>query len=210
MIYFWSVLGLIFFIIIIALILILWTNTVISIKYINGNFSLKIKNMFYVYNYPSVKKTKPSNLTECERTPNDANIKEDENSKDENKNKKLLESLKNLDTIKNILTLIKDIVRLMRYKLKIEKLKIKVDYGNGDASNTGTFCGIFWTGYGVILPILINYFRLENPSVQFNPWFNSKICEIKFESIIKVKIGHIINTLIISGINYFKRKLKTK
>lgn len=124
----------------------------------------------------------------------------------------ILNSFKGFDKDKkDTLILVKDIlyylVKYLRYKLYINKFRLSIDYGSGDAADTGIACGAFWTGYGVLLPILSNYFYLSTPSVRFTPWFNNEILEIGFESIIQVKLGHIINAIILSAVKYFKKHL---
>ncbi len=88
----------------------------------------------------------------------------------------------NVETIKIIKNL----------KLEIESLKLKINIGIEDAIATSYLVAIIASILSIILPHLVKKEDIKNIKYEINPIYNTLIFNLKLDSIINLKIVHII------------------
>ncbi|MCI8361560.1 MAG: hypothetical protein HFJ41_00060 [Clostridia bacterium] len=88
----------------------------------------------------------------------------------------------NVETIKIIKNL----------KLEIESLKLKINMGIEDAIATSYLVAIIASILSIILPHLVKKEDIKNIKYEINPIYNTLIFNLKLDSIINLKIVHII------------------
>ncbi|GAA0780187.1 DUF2953 domain-containing protein [Hathewaya limosa] len=84
---------------------------------------------------------------------------------------------------------------IFKKKLKA-KLKANIDYGFGDACETGISYGLFWVGIDTLLNYLTQYFKFKECDINVKPYFNEKKLNLVIESIIYLNLVKIIYILI--------------
>lgn len=89
-----------------------------------------------------------------------------------------------LETIKNI-------------KIKISKLNLRIDLGTEDAILTSYLIAIIASLIGIILPHIVQNNKIDNCKYIINPIYqNRNIYHISLNSIISIKIVHIIYSML--------------
>lgn len=116
------------------------------------------------------------------------------------------------DTYSQALSLIKTFLSKMRRRITAENVRIVLDFGTGDAANTGMLYGAIWSLFGSIYPIINRYIIGDFPTLDITPDFYEKRFDIKFKSIIKVRPVHIINAAAVTfakfGLTYLKNNFR--
>ncbi len=77
-------------------------------------------------------------------------------------------------------------------KLEIESLKLKINMGIEDAIATSYLVAIIASILSIILPHLVKKEDIKNIKYEINPIYNTLIFNLKLDSIINLKIVHII------------------
>ena len=127
----------------------------------------------------------------------------------EKKNKTKKSNSKDFKTFKNIVKEL-EYVELMKYiwnKLKIEKLEFETTIGTTNPFVSAMLYGLVWNIVGTITGYLFMYKNIEKLDIDILPIFEENRLDIKFDCIIKIKIVHIINTLI-KSIKLYKGGVK--
>ncbi|MDR1392131.1 MAG: DUF2953 domain-containing protein [Clostridiales bacterium] len=102
----------------------------------------------------------------------------------------------------------KEILRLifvkMRHKVEIEKFDLKVKMGAGNASTTGVVYGAAWGFYSSLYAFLSHCFYIKKQSFEIVPDFYNKKLDFEIETIIKVRLLHVIRAILKSSLIYLK------
>ena len=175
MIALWVISGIVLLILIFTGFL-LFAKTSVYISYTDEKLSIKFRNgiLRYTLNPNPKKEKKP-------REVNRENI-----AKEVDKKKKRLTDNK---------TFLWTLLREMRFRVKVVKTKIQVDFGTGDPADTGILYGIIWAAVGNIYQVFNQYIIFDFPETEINPDFENKIFKTRFEGIIRVRLVHIITAL---------------
>lgn len=116
------------------------------------------------------------------------------------------------ETYSDIITIIKKLFGHLRYKVQIPVIRIKMEYGTGDAAATGMLYGSIWGAVSALYPIACRWARISYPTLDITPDFYGKRFNIEAQSIIKVRPAHIISALFTAlrmpNFTYLKDKLK--
>ena len=171
-----------FLIIVLILMLVCWllyAETKVEIKYKDKKLCLVIKNGFLkIKIYPKTGKKTDS--------------KRNNESKSEAESKITALKKKYKDNKK----IIKIFLRTMRYRMKVEKLYLRLDFGTGNAAATGMLYGVVWGMITGAYKVLHLFFNIDFPKTEIVPDFQNSKFDFTFEGIVKVRLVHIINTLI--------------
>lgn len=122
---------------------------------------------------------------------NDKKIRKISNSKQLEKiDLKAIE--KNVKFNKETIEIIKNI------KIKISKLNLRIDLGTEDAILTSYLIAIIASIIGIILPHIVHKNKINNCKYIVNPIYqNRNIYHVNLDSIISIKIVHIIYSILI-------------
>lgn len=116
------------------------------------------------------------------------------------------------ETYSDIITIIKKFFGRLRYKVQIPVVRVKMEYGTGDAAVTGMLYGSIWGLVGTLYPIISGWAHTSYPTLDITPDFYGKRFNIETRSIIKVRPAHIISALFaalsIQDFTYLKDKFK--
>ncbi len=193
MIIFWIVLALI----IGFLVIILFTDTKLILKYRDGNLAIIIKNTFLRI------KINPQRLAEFRKKEN-KNDKKDEATEENGIFKKIEELKSKYNKSKEMIEVFAE---CMKYKISFSEIHIYVQYGTGNAATTGMAYGAIWTLIGNVYSYLCRHFSITFPDVVLDADFNGKpVFKADIEGIIKLKFVHIIIATIRSLKIYKKHK----
>lgn len=88
----------------------------------------------------------------------------------------------------------------LRYKLSVPLLRIDIDIGLDNPTNTGMAYSSIWGIVGITYPLLTRYMHIVYPTISVTPDFYGKRFRLDAESIIKVRPAHIINALVKQGL----------
>lgn len=77
-------------------------------------------------------------------------------------------------------------------KLKIESLKLEINIGIEDAIYTSYAVAIIASILSILLPHLVKKQDIEKVKYEINPIYNTLLFNLKLDSIISIKIVHII------------------
>ena len=114
--------------------------------------------------------------------------------------KKVYESnrFKNVDfnKLKEVLPSNRETLRILK-KLtpKIEKLNLEANLGMEDASLTSYTVGVIASLVGIILPHIVKEMNHKKIRYVVNPIYNKNLFNIYLDSIISLKIVHVINVI---------------
>ena len=116
------------------------------------------------------------------------------------------------ETYSDIITIIKKLFGHLRYKVQIPVVRVKMEYGTGDAAATGMLYGSIWGAVSTLYPIACRWAHISYPTLDITPDFYGKRFNIEVQSIIKVRPAHIISALFTAlrmpNFTYLKDKLK--
>lgn len=87
-------------------------------------------------------------------------------------------------------------LKAMRYRVKINKLEIGLEYGTGNAATTGMLYGVIWGLITGAYNLLTVFFNMEFPKAEISPDFQKSKFDFTFNGILRVRLVHIINALI--------------
>lgn len=92
----------------------------------------------------------------------------------------------------------KDAVEMIKnIKIKVSKLKLRIDLGLEDAIITSYLIAIISSIIGIILPHIVEKNKLDNISYNINPIYKNKNeYQISLNCIIRIKIVHIIYNIV--------------
>lgn len=111
--------------------------------------------------------------------------------------------------IKNKVNINKYILQILK-QLKIKQLKLIIDIGSQDAVLTAYIVGILSSLIGIILPHITNQKDIKNCIYIVNPIYkNENKYNISLDSIIQIKIVHIIYSMLILGKKGMKKDERT-
>ncbi|AWZ48290.1 hypothetical protein C3495_05410 [Clostridiaceae bacterium 14S0207] len=135
------------------------------------------------------------------------------NKPNRNKNKEDSKELKDF-SFKKLLKRIfregsKEFNYIFKNKLKV-KLKANIDFGFGDACETGISYGLLWAGIDTFLNYLTQYFTFKECNIDVKPYFNEKKLNLALEGIIYLNLVKIIYILIEFTIIKKKQKRRKK
>lgn len=175
MIVLWIILGILLFVLLFA-VCVLFSKTKVYISYKNDELKVKLRNGLIRY---TIKNTDKESKKKEEPTKESI-------SDNVEKTKHKLSDKKSF-----VWTLLKE----MRYKIEVVKVKISVKYGTGDPADTGFLYGVIWAAIGNLYQLFNRYLVFDFPETIIEPDFENKVFTGEFESIIKVKLVHIIIAL---------------
>lgn len=167
----------VFLILILSLLYTIFSKSKVYLSYKGETIKIRVQNGLIRYTLKQIDRTDEEKKEVTKETI----------EKDIDKKKKLLTNKKSFWWT---------ILREMRFRIEVVKTKIKIDYGTGDPADTGILYGIIWAVIGNLYQVFNQYLVFDFPETQINPDFENKIFEIEFESIIKVRLVHIINALL--------------
>lgn len=167
----------------IVVVLLLFSETTVDIGYKDKKLTVLIKNGFLkIRLYPKTNKT----------------AENEKNEKKENSEKSYAE--RKIDGIKEKYEDYKKIIHLflksMRYRIKVKKLELGLEYGTGSAASTGVLYGVIWGLISGAYNTLSLFFDLKYPKVEIVPDFQKSKFDFTFSGILRVRLVHIINALI--------------
>ncbi len=114
------------------------------------------------------------------------------------------------DAYSETIDIVKKIFGKLRYKIKVTALRVKLEYGTGNAATTGMLYGGIWQLTGILYPIASSWVKIVYPTLDITPDFYGKRFDIEVQSIIKVRPAHIISAsfspLLSPAITYLKNK----
>lgn len=113
-------------------------------------------------------------------------------------NSKQLEKI-DLKAIEKNIKLNKAIIQTIKnMKIKISKLNLRIDIGTEDAILTSYLIAIIASLIGIILPHIVKNNKINNCKYIVNPIYqNRNIYHVNLDSIISIKIVHIIYSMLI-------------
>ncbi len=91
---------------------------------------------------------------------------------------------------KNILL---PVLRYVKRRTNIREFELKLDFGLGDAAETGILYGIVWIVIGNMMMLIRGNLGGNKPSISIIPVFAKIHLGVDFTCIISIKLGHIIN-----------------
>lgn len=95
----------------------------------------------------------------------------------------------------------------MRYKIIMERLDIYIRYGTGSPDKTGIAYGAMHAGVGSIDPLIAKYIKCKSHIMLYlDPDYVNKVFEFEVGAVFKLRLGHLINALIIAFVSYVMRK----
>jgi hypothetical protein len=106
--------------------------------------------------------------------------------------------------------LICDIKKYLKTRLFLNKFRLNICEGTGNACYTGIICGILWSLTGMLTSGMSNLFKTYEKCVSIRPDFNLKVFNVDLCCIFHIKLVHIIVVLIKIFSNRFKEKYKIK
>ncbi len=116
------------------------------------------------------------------------------------------------ETYSDIIAVIKKLFGHLRYKVQIPVVRVKMEYGTGDAAATGMLYGSIWGAVSALYPVACRWAHLSYPILDITPDFYGKRFNLEAQSIIKVRPAHIISALFTAlrmpNFTYLKDKLK--
>lgn len=116
------------------------------------------------------------------------------------------------ETYSDIIAVIKKLFEHLRYKVQFPVVRVKMEYGTGDAAATGMLYGSIWGAVSTFYPIACRWARISYPTLDITPDFYGKRFNIEAQSIIKVRPAHIISALFTAlrtpNFTYLKDKFK--
>lgn len=158
---------------------VLFTETKVEIKYKDKKLCLVLKNGFFkIKLFPKIDKKK----TEYKKG-------QEEKSEAERKIDEVKEKYKEYKELINIF------LRTMRYRIKISKFEIGLEYGTGNAATTGMLYGVIWGLITGAFNTLRLFFNIDFPKTEIVPDFQNSKFDFTFSGILRVRLVHIINTL---------------
>ena len=167
----------------IVVVLLLFSEITVDIEYKDKKLTVLIKNGFLrIRLYPKT----------------DKNTEKEKKDKNENSEKSYAE--RTIDGIKEKYEEYKKIIHLflksMRYRIKVKKLEMGLEYGTGNAATTGILYGVIWGLISGAYNTLSLFFNMEYPKVEIVPDFQKSKFDFTFSGILRVRLVHIINALI--------------
>jgi len=175
-----KILFLIIVLIVAFVLLLLFAETKVEIEYREKKLCLIIKNSFLklkLFPKTDKKKTKQTN-------------EKSEKSEAEKKVDGIKKKYKEYKKIINIF------LKTMRYRIKITKLEMGLEFGTGNAATTGMLYGVIWGLVTGAYNTLSLFFNIDFPKTEIVPDFQKSRFDLTFSGIFKVRLVHIINTLI--------------
>ena len=98
-----------------------------------------------------------------------------------------------LNKVKQTIPITVETLKIIKsLKLEIERLKLKINMGIEDAIATSYLVAIIASILSIILPHLVKKEDIKNIKYEINPIYNTLIFNLKLDSIINLKIVHII------------------
>lgn len=99
----------------------------------------------------------------------------------------------------------------MRYKIRLDRLDIYIRYGSGEPDKTGIAYGAMYAGAGSLTPLIKKYIKTDGgPRLFLDPNYVSKVFDYEVGAVIKTRLAHIINAIIVGVVSYKFRKRKRK
>ena len=99
----------------------------------------------------------------------------------------------------------------MRYKIRLDRLDIYIRYGSGEPDKTGIAYGAMYAGVGSLTPLIKKYIKTDGgPRLFLDPNYVSKMFDYEVGALIKTRLAHIINAIIVGVVSYKLRKRKRK
>lgn len=96
----------------------------------------------------------------------------------------------------------KETINVLKHiKLKIEEFKLKMNIGTEDAVLTSYIVAIIASILSIILPQLVDKKDIKKCKYIINPIYNNNLLNLHLDSIISIKIVHIIYAVIYFIIN---------
>ena len=185
-----KVLLLIIALIVAFILYVLFTETKVEIKYKDKKLCLSSKNGFLkIKLYPKTDKNKAKSVKG-----------QDEKSEAERKIDGVKKKYKEYKELINIF------LRTMRHRIKISKFDIGLEFGTGNAATTGILYGVIWGLVTGTFNTLKLFFNIDFPKTEIVPDFQNSKFDFTFNGILRVRLVHIINTLI--KIYFRSKKLK--
>ena len=88
------------------------------------------------------------------------------------------------------------LLRASEYDVVISDVRIRLNYGTGDAATTGMAYGVIWAVIGAVYGIGCEYFSISFPEVEIEPNYNEPVFDGEISGIIAVRLVHIINIIL--------------
>lgn len=88
-------------------------------------------------------------------------------------------------------------------KLRAEKIYLAVDFGYGDAAQTGILTGGVWAGIYNVIALFARVIRINEPQISVTPHYNEEMCAIDGECIISGHVVNLISMVASIGIGYY-------
>lgn len=85
-----------------------------------------------------------------------------------------------------------------------EKIKISINFGTGDAAQTGILTGTIWAGVYNVIAFVSKIITVSQPFVDVIPAYNEQKCELKGECIITCRLANLIGIVVSIGMSYLK------
>lgn len=99
-------------------------------------------------------------------------------------------------------------IRHLKYKIRLKRLDLYIRYGTGEPDKTGIAYGAMHGGVGALTPILNNYLKLSQaPRLFLEPDYVHKVFDFELGCVLKTRLAHAVNALIIGFVSYKLRKI---
>ena len=187
-----KILFLIVVLLIAYILIVLLSETKIEIKYKEKKLDLVITNCFL-----KIKLSPKSNK-------NKDKLKKGENSEKSEAERKIDGLKKKYSEYKEIINIF---LKSMRYRIKMNKVELSLEYGTGNAATTGMLYGVIWGIVTGTYNTLSLFFNMDFPKPKIVPDFQNSKFDFAFSGIFRVRLVHIINVLIKI---YFRCKKQTE
>jgi len=87
--------------------------------------------------------------------------------------------------------------------VRAEKIYLSLDFGYGDAAQTGILTGSIWAGIYNVIAFVARIIRINEPQISVTPRYNEDMCAFDGECIISGHIVNLISIVVSIGISYF-------
>lgn len=99
----------------------------------------------------------------------------------------------------------------IRKSVLIEKLKLWLEFGVGDAAKTGMLTGCIWSAIYDVIAFVASIVRVTEPEISISPDFEQSTFSAGGECIISARVANLMIVVVSIGITYLKyKKQKSK
>lgn len=177
--------------------LIILSPVKIMTAYKNGRLIVKGGVGVLLFTFFDSSKKKPPQKEKKQKTVQKSEEKKEEDGKQE-KNKL------SLDSIKQIFETVYDALKFLKKHLTFFNLRFVLEFGTGDAAQTGILTGTAWAIFYNIAGLADRVFVLKNHEIDVKPHFDDELFDFDFECVAGLRLFWIF-PLVISLLKNLKK-----